>query len=157
MDKPAQKSSRGRTALRPLALIVTADATLAAWHARLQRENLLTAIVRRHLPRALADRVRVAEIDSGTLTLAVAAGAVAAVIRQRTPDLLRGLRREGWGFTELRLRVQVAGSGSELHQASSVQRPKFDSAPLHRLARSLSDGPLKRAVLNLARRGGGSF
>ena len=155
MDKSPPKSTSGRKALRPLALIVTEDATLAAWHARLQRENLLTAIVRRHLPRALADRVRVAEMGSGTLTLAVAAGAVAAVIRQRTPDLLRGLRREGWDFTELRLRVQVGGLGRELHQAASVQRTKFDPSPLHRLARSLSDGPLKRAVLTLARHAGG--
>jgi len=152
MDKPPPKSTSGRKAFRPLALIVTEDATLAAWHARLQRETLLTAIVRRHLPRALADRVRVAETDSGTLTLAVAAGAVAAVIRQRTPDLLNGLRREGWDFTELRLRVQVGVACRERDRPSAVQRPRFDSAPLQRLARSLSDGPLKRAVLNLARR-----
>jgi len=155
MDKPPPKSTSGRKAFRPLALIVTEDATLAAWHARLQRENLLTAIVRRHLPRALADRVRVAETGLGTLTLAVAAGAVAAVIRQRTPDLLNGLRREGWDFTELRLRVQVGVARREEDRPLSVQRPRFDAAPLHRLARSLSDGPLKRAVLNLARRAGG--
>lgn len=155
MDKPPPKSTSGRKAFRPLALVVSEDATLAAWHARLQQENLLTAIVRRHLPRALADRVRVAETGLGTLTLAVAAGAVAAVIRQRTPDLLSGLRREGWDFTELRLRVQVGVAGREQDKPLSVQRPRFDSAPLHRLARSLSDGPLKRAVLNLARRAGG--
>jgi len=152
MDKASPKSSSDRKALRPLALIVTEDATLAAWHARLQRENLLTAIVRRHLPRALADRVRVAETGLGTLTLVVAAGAVAAVIRQRTPDLLNGLRREGWDFTELRLRVQVGVAGRKQDQPLSIHRTRFDSAPLHRLARSLSDGPLKRAVLNLAQR-----
>ncbi len=155
MDKPPPKPTSGRKAFRSVALIVTEDATLAAWHARLQRETQLTAIVRRHLPRALADRVRVAETGPGTLTLAVAAGAVAAVIRQRTPDLLSGLRREGWDFTELRLRVQVGAAGREEDRPESVQRPRFDSAPLHRLARSLSDGPLKRAVLNLARRASG--
>jgi len=154
MDKASPKSSSDRKALRPLALIVTEDATLAAWHARLQRENLLTAIVRRHLPRALADRVRVAETGLGTLTLVVAAGAVAAVIRQRTPDLLSGLRHEGWDFTELRLRVQVGVAGRGQDKPLPAERPRFDSAPLRRLACSLSDGPLKRAVLNLARRAG---
>ncbi len=152
MDTQSPKMTSRRKAFRPLALVVSEDATLAAWHARLQRETLLTAIVRKQLPRALADRVRVAETASGTLTLAVAAGAVAAVIRQRTPNLLSGLRREGWDFTELRLRVQVAVAGREQDKSLSVQRPRFDSAPLHRLARSLRDGPLRRAVLNLARR-----
>jgi len=154
LDKPTALTT-GRKPFRALALVVTEDATLAGWHARLVRENLLTASVRGHLPRALADRVRVAEIGLGTLTLAVAAGSVAAVIRQRTPELLSGLRREGWDFTELRLRVQVSVGDRPTVKRSSVERPRIKAAPLRELARSLSDGPLKRAVLNLARRAGG--
>ena len=155
MNAPTPKPASGMKAFRLLAVVVAEDATLAAWHARVQQETLVTAIVRSHLPRALADRVHVAEMASGTLTLAVAAGAVAAVIRQRTPDLLRGLRRGGWDFTELRLRVRVGGAVGNEDKPLTVQRPRFNSAPLLGLARSLSDGPLKRAVLNLARRAGG--
>ena len=93
--------------LQPLARILTTDTLLASWHDRMRREAQLTTAVRRLLPRALADRVRVAEVAPPVLHLAVAAGAVAAVVRQRTPDILAGLRREGCDFTELRVRVQV--------------------------------------------------
>src|SRR5262247_2712247 len=69
--------------IRPLSRILAVDAQIGAWHERMQRESLLTTAVRRYLPRALAERVRVAEAATTTLTLAVPAGAVAAVVRQR--------------------------------------------------------------------------
>ena len=92
---------------KPLARVLSDDAQISAWYDRMSQEMRLTAAVRRLLPRALADRVRVAEATPEALTLAVAAGAVAAVVRQRSPDILAGLRREGLDFTELRVRVQV--------------------------------------------------
>ena len=61
--------------LQPLARILATDAQIAAWHDRMQRETRLTTAVRRLLPRALADRVRVADAAAQVLTLAVAAGA----------------------------------------------------------------------------------
>src|SRR5664279_4752851 len=92
---------------QPLARVLANDATIASWHTRMRAESLLTAAVRRHLPRALADRVRVADIADNTLTLAASAGAVAAVVRQRTPAILAELAREGSHFTEIQVRVQV--------------------------------------------------
>ena len=137
---------------QPLARILAADATIAAWHARARAESELTSAVRRHLPRALADRVHVAEIANTTLTLATSTGTVAAVVRQRLPTVLGGLQREGCNFTEIRVRVQVRGEAPESAKSLKIQRKKTDPAPLRRLAESLPDGPLKTAVLRLARR-----
>lgn len=140
--------------LQPLSRILTTDAMLASWHDRMRREALLTTTVRRVLPRALAERVRVAEAAPPVLHLAVAAGAVAAVVRQRTPDILAGLRREGCDFTELRVRVQVGTEPVIGHKAVAKHGVKIDSAPLRQLARDLPEGPLKRAVERLVRRTG---
>ncbi|MFO1316377.1 MAG: DciA family protein [Burkholderiales bacterium] len=138
---------------KPLSRILAGDAQIAAWRDRAEREARLTTAVRRHLPRALADRVRVAEAEPGALTLAAAAGAVAAVVRQRSPDLLAGLRREGFDFTEIRVRVQVRTEAPLPGKFLVNQSGKVVSAPLRRLAFGLPDGPLKAAVERLARRG----
>src|SRR5258706_4807950 len=137
---------------QPLSHVLATDATLADWAARARAEAELTSAVRRHLPRALADRVRVAEASGATLTLATNAGTVAAVVRQRLPDILGGLQREGCNFTEIRVRVQVRVDPLVSAKTFKIQCNKGDPAPLRRLAESLPDGPLKTAVLKLARR-----
>jgi hypothetical protein len=137
---------------QPLARILAADATIAAWHLRARAEADLTAAVRRHLPRALAERVHVAEAANATLTLAASTGTVAAVVRQRLPTILGELAREGRNFTEIRVRVQVRGDAAAGAKPLKIQRKSVDPAPLHRLAESLPDGPLKAAVQKLARR-----
>ena len=126
---------------------------MGAWHERMERETRLTTAVRRLLPRALADRVRVAEAATPTLTLAVPAGAVAAVVRQRSPDLLAGLRREGWDFTEFIVRVQVGTAVPPKTKAKMNQLHKVNPVPLRQLASELPAGPLRHAVQRLARRG----
>lgn len=138
--------------LRTLARVLANDATIASWHARMRAESVLTAAVRRHLPRALADRVRVADTANGTLTLAVCAGAIAAVIRQRSPGILADLAREGSHFTEIRVRVQVKTDAPPQKKYLANQRNKVDAAPLLRLADDLPAGPLKVALQRLARR-----
>ena len=138
--------------LQPLSRILATDATLATWHARALAEAELTTAVRRHLPRALADRVHVAEAALETLTLATSTGTVAAVVRQRLPDILEGLQREGCNFTEIRVRVQVRVDPPPAEKSLKIQRNKVDHAPLRRLAESLPDGPLKDAVERLARK-----
>jgi hypothetical protein len=140
--------------LQPLARILATDTQIAAWHDRMQLESRLTTAVRRLLPRALADRVRVADAAAQTLTLAVAAGAVAAVVRQRTPDLLAGLRREGWDFTELRVRVQVRTEPPLPAKILRNQRAKADLTAFRQLAATLPEGPLRAAIERLTRRCG---
>jgi len=138
--------------LQPLSRILATDATIAGWQARAQAEALLTAAVRRRLPRALADRVHVAEAAHATLTLAASSGTVAAVIRQRVPDILGELQREGCNFTEIKVRVQVRVDLPVADKSLKIQRKATNSAPLTRLAEALPEGPLKVAVQRLARK-----
>jgi hypothetical protein len=140
--------------IRPLSRILALDAQIGAWHERMQRESRMTAAVRRCLPRALAERVRVAEAVTPTLTLAVPAGAVAAVVRQRLPDILAGLRREGLDFTEIVVRVQVGGYASSQPKTPKNQSARPNAAALRALAETLPNGALKEAVARLARRSG---
>ncbi len=138
---------------RPLHRVLADDALLAQWHERMQRENRLTTAVRRLLPRALADRVRVAEAVPPLLVLAVPTGAVATALRQRSPDVLAGLRREGLHFTQIDVRVQVRADPRSGVKLESNQVATIVAAPLRELAGRLPPGPLREAVARLARRG----
>ena len=84
--------------------------------------------------------------------LATSTGTVAAVVRQRLPDILGELSREGCNFTEIRVRVQVKVDAPPASKPLKNQRQRVDAAPLQRLADMLPDGPLKAAVQRLARR-----
>lgn len=140
--------------MQSLSRVLAADTQIAAWHQRAEREARVTDAVRRCLPRAFADRVRAAETSTTTLVLTVCAGAISAVVRQRSPDVLASLRREGWDFTELRLRVQVGVGPQETDKPNKIQRDRVDTIALGRLARTLPAGPLRASVERLMRRGG---
>jgi len=134
--------------------ILAADPVLAAWEARRRREALLTAIIRRHLPRPLAERIRVAEERGPELNLIADAGAIAAVARQRAPDLLAELQREGCEFTSIRVRVQVAGAGPRIQKPALKQIDRSALRTLVTLAQELPAGPLKVALARFLRRVG---
>ena len=139
---------------QPLARILAADTTIAAWHARALAEAQLTTAVRRRLPRAIADRVRVAEAALPTLTLATNSGAVAAVVRQRLPDILGELAREGCNFTEIRVRVQVRTEPVPIGKPLANPVDRSSLRPLSALARTLPPGPLRAALERFVRRAG---
>jgi hypothetical protein len=139
---------------RPLRSVIAADAMLAHWDERRRRTDVLTAAVRRHLPRPLAERVRVATTDHDELALATDAGAIAAILRQRTPDLLAALRREGWEFSGLRVRVQVRAAPPTATKQPRNQMDRSCFRPLAGLARELPPGPLKTALARFLRRAG---
>jgi hypothetical protein len=134
--------------------ILAADPVLAAWEARRRREALLTAIVRRHLPRPLAERIRVAEERGPELNLIADAGAIAAVARQRAPDLLAELQREGCEFTSIRVRVQVVSAAPKIQKPALKQIDRGALRTLGALAQELPAGPLKVALTRFLRRAG---
>jgi hypothetical protein len=139
---------------QPLKRVFAADPVLAAWDERRRRESALTATVRAHLPRSLGERIRVAGAAPPELTLTADSGAVAAAARQRAPDLLAALRREGFEFTAIRVRVQVRATAPA---AEKTLRKHLDGAatrPLAALARGLPAGPLRVSLERLLRRGG---
>ncbi|MEW6590565.1 MAG: DUF721 domain-containing protein [Pseudomonadota bacterium] len=105
----------------------------------------------RALPAALAGRVRVTQLDAGTLRLACDSGAVASRLRQQTDRLLADLARQGLAAA----RVQV-GVNPELHAryAPPVEKAGLPAAALEGLAQlntDLEDGPLKEALGRLLR------
>jgi len=140
---------------RSLARVFDSDPRLAEWRARHEREAALTRLLRRHLPRPLAERVRVADTRDGVLEIAAGAGAIAAALRQRAPDLRERLARDGFRFADVRIRVQVTGAASGVPGAPSRTWNSADAAPLFALADRLSDGPLKTALARWSRRARG--
>jgi hypothetical protein len=137
---------------QPLSRILAADSKLAAWDARRRREEALTVLVRRHLPRPLAERVRVVNAEGAELELAVEAGAVGAIVRQRAPDLMVALRHGSWEFTGIRVRVQVRETPAPDRKLAPNQPDRESLRPLAGLARDLPAGPLKSALARLLRR-----
>jgi hypothetical protein len=127
---------------------------LAAWASRRDREEALAQAIRRHLPRPLAMRIRVADERNGQLDLAADAGAVAAVVRQRSTELLTALNREGWEFTGIRVRVQVRADPVTTRKPLANPVDRSSLRPLAALARTLASGPLKTALDRFLRRAG---
>jgi len=115
----------------------------------------LTAVIRREVPRPLAERVRVAGVRGTVLELAVSAGAVATVIRQRTPVMTLALRREGWDFTEIWIRVQAPAAERRAEKVLSHQLDTDGATALFDLADRLADSPLKQSLARWKRRARG--
>ena len=136
----------------PLAQVLERDATLADWSRRHRLEARLTAAIRALLPRAVGPQIRVSATGGQCLELAAGAGAIAAVVRQRAPDLLAALRREGWDFTEIRIRVQVRAAERSAEKRFSNQVDVSKLHPLFRLADTLGDSPLKQSLERWRRR-----
>jgi hypothetical protein len=143
------------TALRRIARVLESDSQLKSWTERYRREAALTQLLAAHLPKPIADRVHVADTRNGVLEFAASAGAIATVLRQRAPDLLAALSRAGWDFTEIRVRVQVAGRSNPAQKSPKRQWDSASAAPLFDLAPTLPEGPLKAAIARWARRARG--
>jgi hypothetical protein len=140
---------------RPLARVLASDARFAEWTARHRDEVALTRLVRKHLPRPIGERVHVADSRNGTLELAASAGAIAAALRQRAPDLRAALARDGCDFTEVRVRVQVAGTTRTEQKAPKRQWDSSAASALFDLADRLPGGPLQEALRRWSRRARG--
>lgn len=140
---------------RPIARVLEAESRLSDWTARHRREVALTRLVRKHLPRPIAERVQVSDSRDGVLELAATAGAIAATLRQRAPNLQASLLRDGFDFTEVRVRVQVAARRETIKKDVLRQWDSASAKPLFDLADRLSDGPLRAALARWSRRARG--
>jgi hypothetical protein len=140
---------------RTVAGILETDAHFAEWTARHRQENALTLLLRKHLPRPIAERVRVTDARDRVLEISASAGAIAAALRQRAPDLRLALARDGWDFTDVRVRVQVAGITVREKKPAIRQWDSKSASPVFELADQLRDGPLKAALTRWSRRARG--
>ena len=144
-----------KPAHRSLARVLQSEAQFAEWTTRYRQEAALTLLLRKHLPRPIAERIRVTDTRAGVLELAASAGAIAATLRQRAPELRAALARDGCDFTEIRVRVQVAGIAGPTQKPLPRQWDSASAAPIFDLADRLPDGPLKAALTRWSRRARG--
>jgi hypothetical protein len=135
----------------PLSRVIAADARLSGWDARRRHEGALTRVLGNVLPRPLASQVWVSAASGDILELATPTGAVAAVVRQRAPQLVAALAREGWEFTGLRVRVQPRGAPVGHQKPVPHQWDNNAKRALTPLAAGLPPGPLKLALQRLLR------
>jgi len=88
------------------------------------------------------------QIEKNVLTLAANNSAIAAKIRQLTPELIQQLKLHGCEVTGIQVRVQVTlPVATPIHHAVSVS--ENGRKKLNELAVSLSDSPLKNALQRL--------
>jgi hypothetical protein len=135
--------------------VLASDATLAEWIARRNEEQRLDSRIRAVLPRALAGRVHVSDGRPPELTLSIGSGAAAALVRQRGPEILAVLRREGWEFTSIKLRVQVGNDASDRSKRQEKQIDEASARTLERAAETVEDASLSAALRRLAQRSSG--
>ncbi|HVF63756.1 MAG TPA: hypothetical protein VNE58_07165 [Casimicrobiaceae bacterium] len=136
----------------PLRRVIDDDAQLNAWNERRLADHEVLRIVRSELPRPIAERLNVIDASGGSLVLGTTAAAVAAVARQRGPDMLRALARDGHAFRSVDIRVRPlreAGARAQ-HMPRSLDRES--ARPLAVLEAGLPDGPLKVALRRLLKR-----
>lgn len=137
--------------LTPLRRIVDADAQLKAWNERRLREQTLLLAVRRALPRPVAERVRVTDEQGERLVLATSSGAIASVLRQHGPAILAAVRRDGWQFSGIEVRVQPQSMPMSLAKPVPHQWDSLNRRPVAALEAALPPGPLKAALTRFLR------
>ena len=111
----------------------------------------LQRLIREALPAGIASRTVVANLESGTLTIAIDNGATAAKIRQLVPRLLDKLRLQEPELNAIKVQVQVTVDHKSLHKKRIFLDHSARNALLT-LSAHLETSPLQAAVRRLADR-----
>jgi len=136
--------------MRRLHQILKGESTLDDLLQRHRREAALQDLIHRALPPALAKHVVVIDARSAELELGAASGAVAALLRQRAPDLRASLAREGFEFTGIRVRVQARLAREQVPKSLRKQLDSSSAATIGSLAAALGPSPLADALRRMA-------
>jgi hypothetical protein len=102
------------------------------------------------VPPSLHRASHVAQIEQGNLTLMANNSAVAAKLRQMTPELLKQLQLQGSEVTVIQVRVQVTITPDKPAAPHPALISTQGKVHLNVLADSLLDSPLKLAIQRLA-------
>jgi len=89
-------------------------------------------------------------MEQGVLILAANNGAVAAKLRQMTPELIKQLLLQGCEVTGIQVRVQVTIPPQPI-SVSPAAISNQGKQHLNMLAETLNDSPLKHALQRLAK------
>jgi hypothetical protein len=113
----------------------------------------LQHLLEQHVPPALAHAIHVKQLRGGTLHIATDNGAVAAKLKQLTPRLLNAYKKIGVEVTSIHYEVQVGESPAPVTSSLKFRHLSLETiGHLERVAADIEDGPLKQALLRLARR-----
>ena len=136
--------------MRRLHQIFKGESTFDDLLQRHRHEATVQDRIHRALPPALAKHVAVIDARSAELELGAASGAVAALLRQRAPDLRVALAREGFEFTGIRVRVQARLARESPQKRPKKQLDSSSAAMIMTLAETLGRSPLADALRRLA-------
>lgn len=136
--------------MRPLRDLIAAQATLAGLLDRRRRDVALLSRLQGLLPPALAAQLTGADASRAELVLSTASGAAAALLRQRAPEVLETLAREGWKFTGMRLRVQARPGAGQRSNVYAKQMAEATAEALRSGAGRIADPKLASALRRLA-------
>jgi len=100
-------------------------------------------------PASLLRSSHVMQLEHNVLTLAANNSAVAAKLRQMTPELVRQLQLHGCEVTGIQVRVQVTLPPAP-HTATPSSMSTEGKLKLSGLAATMTDSPLKSALQRLA-------
>ena len=139
--------------MRPLRQILAADAALARWTERQQRDLAVLQLIQRELPQALAAHVGTVSAETQELVLVATSGAAAALLRQRVPPLLTALEHNGMKFTVIKVRVQARSARAKAEKTIIKHMDAMTAARLKARARKLADPTLRDALMRLANAG----
>lgn len=138
---------------RQLTRIVTADPALAVLWDRTRPLRELQKLYATLVPPYLRAASRVGSVAREELKLFADSGAVATRLRLLAPDLLREFRAKGWQFSSIRVAVQVRIPAAEKPKAPRTPLDARAQASLAKAADSMTDSPLKEALVRLAKAG----
>lgn len=154
MAKPApnftpMRRAEPRSSSRELLEYLRSDDKLSSLLPTVQQVAQLQADCEQQLP-ALFSNCRVLQLRENTLHIAASNAALATRLRQVLPKLQQGLRDNGWGIEQIRLKVQLMPTQpappppSEPRVLSSSAIASFAS-----LASQIEESPLRDALQNL--------
>jgi hypothetical protein len=127
----------------------------SAGHLIAQAEQLMTLrrLAASVLPVELRRSAAVANVKQGKVVIFAENAAIAAKLRLLEPALLDAFAREALQVTGLQVRVQVPDASKAHPRMKRARLAPGPAASLDRLAKSLPDSELSRAVARLAKRG----
>ena len=145
-------------ATESIAKLLSAAAELHPLAARLAYIKRLQRRYRTLVPEPLAEASRVCAIDGTTVVISAASGPVAAILRQLAPRLLEGLREAArkspkhsvdQDFNSIRIEVQVK---EVTKRRPAKPLPDLPREALEKVARGLSESPLRETLERMSRR-----
>jgi len=138
-----------KTAARLLATAESAGHLIAQVEQLVQLRRIAAGV----LPVEIRRSTAVANLKQGKVVIFAENAAVAAKLRLLEPALVEAFAREALQVTGLQIRVQVPDGGGPAKKAKRARLEPGAAASLERLANSLPDSELSRAVARLAKRG----